>query len=261
MNGPSIDVNVNLGQWPTRRVRGDEPAALAAMLGGQGVVEAWAGSFDGLFYPDLGEVNARLAEECRAQRGLRLIPFGEINPALPNWVEELRRCVEVHRMPGIRLHPNYHGYTLDHPQFARLLQAAAERQLIVALAPQMEDERMMHPLLRVPAVDLAPLGDLIRGAPGVRLVLLNALKQSLRGDQLRKLLDAGEAYVEIAMLEGVGGVETLLQDVPVERVLFGSNAPSFYFEATLLKLQESPLAESQRTAIAHGNARRLRPQS
>ena len=161
MSDPLIDVNVNLGQWPTRRAAGDSPAALAAMLKRHGVMEAWAGSFDGLFFADLTEVNARLAAECRAQAVVRLIPFGEINPLLPNWEAELQRCAETHRMPGIRLHPNYHGYALDHPQLARLFAFAAERQLIVAVAASMEDERMMHPLLRVPAVNLSPLTKLV----------------------------------------------------------------------------------------------------
>ncbi len=258
MSGALIDVNVNFGQWPTRRTAGDAPETLVAKLKRHGVEEAWAGSFDGLFFADLTEVNARLAEDCQAQTGVRMIPFGEINPLLPNWEDELRRCAETHRMPGIRLHPNYHGFSLEHPTFARLLAAAAERRLIVSLAASMEDERMMHSLLRAPTLDLAPLEGLVRRTPGLNLVLLNAGK-ALRGDALARLLDAGEAYVEIAMLEGLGAVEKLLADVPLERVLFGSHSPLFYFEAATLQLQESPLSASQRHAITHQNARRLLP--
>src|SRR5262249_8347416 len=140
--------------------------------------------------------------------------------------------------------------------FAHLLRRAAERRLIVQLALIMEDERMMHPLLRVEPVDTAPLDDLVKQTPGLRLVLLNALGK-LRSQPLRDLLAAGEVCVEISMLEGVGGVGNLLQQVPVQRVLFGSHAPFFYFESSLFKLKESPLSQEQLLAIRNGNARRL----
>jgi predicted TIM-barrel fold metal-dependent hydrolase len=251
-----IDVNVNVGRWPFRRAFGDEAAELVALLRAQGVARAWAGSIDGLLHKDLAAVNARLVDTClRHGRGL-LVPFGAVNPTLPDWEEDLRRCAEEHRLAGIRLHPNYHGYTLGEPVFARLLRLAAERGLIVQLALLMEDERMMHPRLRVSPVDAAPLVDLVRATPGLRLVLLNAAGL-VQGALRRQLLAAGAVYLEVAMLEGVGGIAALLREVPLDRVLFGSHAPLYYFAAAKLKLQESPLTAAQAEAIRFANARRL----
>ena len=276
MNGPIVDVNINLSRWPGRRLPRDETASLVENLRSHSVVEAWAGSFDGLLHKDLAAVNERLAHECRTRTGIRLIPFGSVNPLLPDWEEDLRRCVEQHHMPGIRLHPNYHGYKLDHPSFARLLKLAAEHRLLVALAVIMEDERTMHPLLRVPSVNLDPLPALVTQTPGLRLILLNALsgfspssrsplppggkgqgEGNSRGETLVTLVRSGEVYVEIAMLERLGGVANLLKEVPLERVLFGSHAPFFYFESALLKLKESALSAEQLKSLQEENARRL----
>ena len=256
MIGPIIDTNVYLSRWPTRRLPFDETKKVVDKLHSRGVTEAWTGSFDALLHKDIAAVNSRLADECAAHTAVRMVPFGSINPMLPDWEEDFRRCVEVHKMPGLRLHPNYHSYGLDDPLFAAVLERAADRKLIVQLAVLMEDDRMMHPHFRVHHVDTKPLSKVVQETPGLKLELLNALK-TVKGEALATVIQSGHVFVEIAMQEQVNGIETLLKSAPIERVLFGSLSPLFYFESAELKLQESPLAAPQVRAIAEENARRL----
>jgi predicted TIM-barrel fold metal-dependent hydrolase len=251
MSGPLIDTNVSLFRWPFRRLPDDEPAALAGRLREQGVTAAWAGSFEGLLHNDITGVNERLAAVC-AETPL-FVPFGSINPLLPDWELDLRRCREEHKMKGIRLHPNYHGYRLDSPVFAALLRSATEMGFLIQIAIIMEDERTLHPLMRLPPVDVKPLPPLLRELPKVRLMLINAFR-TLRLEEARRLAGAGNVAFEISMLEGVGGIRNLLQQVPVERVLFGSHAPFFYFESAALKLKESALTEDELGLVQSGNA-------
>lgn len=251
-----VDVNVNLSRWPFRRLPCDEVPKLLEKLKRCGVNHAWVGSFDGVFHKDIGGVNARLAEQCKQHGQGLLVPFGSVNPKLPDWPEDLRRCHEDYGMPGIRLHPGYHEYGLDDPVFAELLALAEERGLIVQLVLRMEDPRVQHPLMRVPDVDAKPLADLVAARPKLRLAVLNGLR-ALRGEALSRLSGAGNVCFEISMLEGVGGVSNLLKTVPLERVLFGSHFPFFVIEAALLKLRESELSAAEREAITHGNAERF----
>ena len=186
-----------------------------------------------------------------------LQPFGTVNLTLPDWEEDVRRCHEIHRMAGLRLFPNYHGYALDDPRFARLIELATKRGLLLQIALALEDDRSQNPVLQMPPVAAAPLADVVGKFPQARVMLLNSGSRVLAGNNalLSRLVAAGNALFEIATLEGVAGIETLLKAVPGIRLAFGSYAPFFYFEAALLKLQESALSPGQLAAIRSGHAR------
>lgn len=252
-----IDTNVYLGQWPTRRLAGDEPAELPQRLRRWGVREAWVGHFEALLHHDLRGVNDRLAAWCAEYGPEWLVPCGAVHPGLPGWEDDLHRCHQVHRCLAIRLHPNYHGYRLDQPQAAALFEAAAERGLLVQIAVRMEDPRTQHRLLTVPDVDVQPLLELLPRIPRLHVQLLNA-PSAVRPDVLDRLVASGRVWLETAMLEGTEGVARWLAHGPADRLLFGSYAPFFVWESARLKLQESALAEVQRQAIVEENARRLR---
>lgn len=252
----AIDVNVHVSRWPFRRLPLDETPALVGKLRALGVRQAWAGSFDALLHRDIAAVNARLADDCRSRGDGMLVPFGTVNPKLPDWEDDLRRCRELHRMPGVRLYPNYHGYKLDDPLFARLLELATHAKLLVQIAVSMEDERTQHPLLRVPPVDVKPVAELLARMPAARVMLLNAVRGPRTGPA-SLLAKTPQVSFDIATVETAGGIATLLGHVPAERVVFGTHAPFNYPEAAVLKMTESALAADVATKVCSSNAMRL----
>ena len=255
---PLVDTNVWLGHWPTRRAPVDSSTALRAHLQARGVSSAWIGHFDAALHTDIDAVNARLAAACEQEGGGFFLPFGALNPTLPDWEEDLRRCHEVHRMPGLRLLPAYHGYTLDDPRFARVLEQATARHLVIQIALTMEDERSQNPVFAAPPTVAAPLAPLVEKNPRARVMVLNATSRLLAAANplLRRLAKAG-VQAEIATLEGAAGLANVLAGAPDLALCFGSHTPYFYFEAARLKLDESPLTPAQFTAIASGHASAL----
>jgi predicted TIM-barrel fold metal-dependent hydrolase len=262
-----IDTNVHLFDWPFRRLKYAGAKALVAKLRRHRITQAWAGSYEGLLHKDLDGVNARLAEECRAKGEGVLLPFGTVNPALPDWEADVRRCHEQHRMRGIRLYPSYHNYTLARPEVARLLQVARERGLIVQLAVRMEDPRVQLPVTRTPSVDVAGLPELLAPLPTLKFQLLNGFNatESLRGLVGRRLIEQTRVTLDFSHVEGQGGLGKLIAGdadngrppLPVERIAFGSHAPFFPCESAVFKLFESPLGRAELEKVMRGNADRF----
>jgi len=261
-----IDTNVNLFDWPFRALKYRDTAALVAKLRKHRVIEAWAGSFEALLSKDMSGVNSRLAAECRTHGPGFLIPFGSVNIAWPDWEEDVRRCHEVHKMPGLRIYPGYQPFDTGHPAMERLVKMTAERGLILQVVFGMEDPRVHHPIIEVGPVALAPLWQAVRNTPDAKLALLHYSDHG-QAEDLHHLMTKTNTVMDISRLEGNGAVGRMIGSVsglpsarvPVERIVFGSHAPYFPLETAILKLIESPLDAQQLQVIMQGNARRLLP--
>jgi len=270
-----IDTNVTLFDWPFRKLKYRDTAALVAKLRRHRVIEAWAGSFEALFHKDLSGVNERLAAACRTHGAGFLRPMGAVNLAWPDWEEDVRRCHEVHRMPGLRIVPGYQPFDLAHPDLPRLLAIARERGLLVQVVFGLEDTRVHHPALALTPVVAGPLAKALKATPGARVQVLH-FTGNVQGTDLRQLMDETSASIDISRWEGNGIVGKMLGvapeanrgvrvpldrgvRVPLDRVCFGSHAPYFPLETALLKLVESPLEPAHLQAIMQANARRLLP--
>lgn len=249
------DINVSVHRWPFRRLPLDETPKLVSKLQQNGIVAAWAGSFDGVLHLDIAGVNLRTTEECSQYGDGVLLPVGTINPMLPDWQDDVRRCREDHGMHVVRIYPNYHGYKLDDPVFELLLNAVEEQQLILQLVLKIEDVRTHHPLMMVPTVDHAPLAKLLASHPKLPVILMNI--DQLAGPDASALVKAGNVYFDISHAEQAGALEKTIRDIPYERLLFGSHSPFFNLEAALLKFRESEPGHAITRAIQFENAAEL----
>ena len=263
-----IDTNVNLFNWPFRALKYRDTTALVGKLKRHRIIEAWAGSFEALFAKDMSGVNTRLADECRTKAPGFLIPFGSVNLAWPDWEEDVRRCHEDHKMPGLRIYPGYQPFDLDHPAMERLVKMTTERGLILQIVFGMEDPRVHHPIINVGPVTFQPLLKAIEGTPSAKIELLH-FSGSPQGKDLSLFMTKPNTYLDISRLEGNGAVARMIgaitglpsARVPVERIIFGSHAPYFPVETAVLKLIESPLDRQQLAMIMQGSARRLLPRA
>jgi len=258
------DTNIHLFDWPFRKLKYAKTEALIAKLRKHLITKAWAGTFDAVLNKQLDQANRRLAEECSNRGNGMLTPIGSVNPAWPDWDEDLRRAHEQYRMPGIRLYPAYHGYTLDHAEFVRLLADAAKRGLLVQIVLRLEDERVHHVATTIPSINVAPLVDALKKLPAAKVQLINSAGPLL-GNNLAALVRDTKCTFDIAGCESNGGVGRLIEGkntsyrgaIPIDRLTFGSHAPFFPCESALMKLFESPLALDQFERLANTNARRL----
>lgn len=242
-----IDCNASLGNWPFRRLRHCDPESFLALMDRNEVAQAWVSPLEATLYRSLYEANAALRNQLSACAD-RLLLAPAINPLYPGWEDDLTEYAHWGAF-ALRLLPAYHGYDLLSGDLAALLRKAEGLGLVVQIAVRMQDERLHHPLARVPPLDLEPLPRLAGDLPSLRFMVLNASRAEVR--------PCANVWWDISHTEGLGGVGGLVDSVGADRVVLGTHAPLLYMASGVLKLTEADLPAAAVDLIRTGNARAL----
>ncbi|MFO0907578.1 MAG: hypothetical protein U0794_04320 [Isosphaeraceae bacterium] len=237
----------------TRRPVGVETVDLAVRLRSLGIVRVYASRLEALWFENPHDANRLLRGRTGDARGAEVIPVPVVDPTLPTWPEELDRCAAAGPIPLVRLHPNYHRYTLV--QADALLDSLAKRKIIAQVVARVEDPRRQHPLARVADVAGAEVRDAAGRHPTLRLLVSGLMSPAVSG-LARSLPQSRNLWVETGQLDGVDALRGLTRSELRERLVFGTNSPLFVAEAALTRVL-TDLDDATAELILAGNATRL----
>jgi predicted TIM-barrel fold metal-dependent hydrolase len=254
----TIDVNAYLGHFAFRQLRYNTAAGLLRLMDRAGIDQACVSSASAITYRNAQAGNEEVAAEVKRHRD-RLIPFAVINPAYAGWQEDLRICHEEFGMRGLRLYPKWHHYSLTDSRGQELIQAAAERGLVVSIPIRAEDSRQRSWLVDVPDVSLEELVALVKACPQASFILVNGIGfiHSPLGHR-----DSGlpaNYFLEISRLSAVlaNEIGQLMAHLGADRIVFGTGMPFNYPDPALVKLEVLEASEEDQAKIRGRNVARL----
>jgi hypothetical protein len=249
--GSIVDVNAWLGSWPFQYFRDDSARRLEGRLAAEGIGTALVGSPEAAFNPDCLAVNRLLLRRLKGSASLR--PVLALDPTKGDW-RDILAVARGEGAPAVRLLPTYHGYDLASPAALAAVEDIAENgHLALFLQVRMEDERTHHPLCKIPSLSIPPIVEFARRFPGLPVAALCPL--------YREAVELGKGpenlRFDLAYVETLRTVPSLLGEVPVERVLFGSHTPFLQIRAAVLKIAAPSVPVEARRTIGSLNARAM----
>ena len=260
-----LDLNVFLGRWPFAPLKYETAGDILGLMDRAGIDRAVVTSLNSVFYYDAEIGNREVGEACKRHSD-RLVPFATINPNLPRWKEHLDECVERYGVKGIKLHPDYHKYSLvsgpraldDIPS---LLEQAARLDFPVYLQTSLFDLRHHPGYCLVLEAPMADIGQAIERYSKNSFIVGGGRWFGSRVRELLKQLGPDGPRNFAIATDGVGGtwegVKALVDQIGSARILFSSRTPILYSEASKEMVEQSEITSQDKANILGENAARL----
>lgn len=248
----AIDVSAWFGNYPFRHLPHHTVAHCRDAMRKSGVRHAVVSSFQCLFEEDNLVAFTRASHDMAGVPELELWPV--VNPARPNQLSALEQVLAAHPARGLRLLPNYHGYTLSDPAVGKLMDWAAARDMIVQVFQAIADVRWQW-MFQVPPVpdddlpgfaELYPESKIIFSGLGRLRILAGAMRANTR------------CHVDLSGVRGpLFAIEHLVEELPANQILFGSLWPLQTTESILWQILKARIEPDLQTSLLFANAERL----
>jgi hypothetical protein len=251
-----IDASTWLGQWPFAIDQQPTFAATRDILHRAGVTHALISPLRAVLAPDPDSCNRDLLREIAGATPdnvqVSIVPV--VNPTLAGWRARLNALLDEAGplAVGVKIVPNYHNYRMDASGLAELASVCQARDLPLCVQLRMQDERSHHPLMLVPAVEIAAVTAFAARHPALKLLICGAYNAELPG-----FASSPNVHVEMSFVESIDTLPVALKQIDASRLLFATHFPVHDPAPAVAKLSgDSSLAEPI-SDIAAGNARRL----
>jgi len=166
----------------------------------------------------------------------------------------LKQAKEWPGFVGLKLHPSMHGVPADDPVYEQAWRFAADHDVTIMSHSWSASSYNPVQILSTPRRFEVH----VRKFPQVRFVLGHAGgRGGGRPEAVRMANEYPQVYLDIAGdIFEYRLLETLVQSVPVEKILFGSDIPWVDPHANLSRVFLADLQDSVKARILGGNARR-----
>lgn len=235
---PTFDACVALGRRFDRYVREDTVEGTLGVMDKAGVEKALVYSPHAIDF-DAEEGNALLMEQIQGQA--RLVPQFAVNPSYDD-MNAFASTLHELGVRSVRMSPFKHRYPFRDWVVGPWMEWLASENLPLWLDAAQFDPVDLH--------------DTASGFPDATIVL-SEVHYAHIGWALPMLKDLPNLSIELSRFLIPDGVNTLIDAIGVERIMFGSRFPDSPMAPMLYSLHRSGLSDEELRAICSGNLERL----
>jgi predicted TIM-barrel fold metal-dependent hydrolase len=252
-----FDSNIFIGNWPFHQLKYNNLEGIFHLMKKVDIEKGVISSLDSVFCidRDIPDVNRKLFETVK-EYPEKLLPFYTINPNVFDCSEYVEMLFDKCNLHGIRLYPTYHDYSLLSRAVDSIAVKASKFNVPIFVTYRFEDERVHHPVAKVPPLKTEELSQFLNKHPETTFIIGGM--RITEAEELFNQLTHQNVFIELSFVQTpFRALELLVEKVGVDRVLFGTGLPYWYPECTTLKLETSILPYDDLQKIAKDNLQKI----